>query len=136
MWGSSGGPRPNRRLNSALFWTSHSKSVRSGADNRGGDKADHSATFFSDTNADAKAAREMLAEESLNSLIKWLKKEGNVGIMGECCVRNARTHVLRRTDAQTPPTARTSAERGSGTALLASPDCSSCSSSRCATTPR
>lgn len=27
--------------------------------------------------------REKLAEESLESLISWLKKEGNVGIMGE-----------------------------------------------------
>ncbi|BEI81000.1 hypothetical protein CcaverHIS002_0201600 [Cutaneotrichosporon cavernicola] len=47
----------------------------------GGDKADHSATFFSDSNADAKATREQLAEEALESLIEWLKKEGNVGIM-------------------------------------------------------
>ncbi|GMK56261.1 hypothetical protein CspeluHIS016_0301010 [Cutaneotrichosporon spelunceum] len=47
----------------------------------GGGKADHSATFFSDSNADAKATREQLAGESLDSLIAWLKKEGNVGIM-------------------------------------------------------
>lgn len=55
----------------------------------GGEKADHSANFFSDSNPDAKLARERLAEESLESLIDWLKKEGNVGIMGEW-----RPHVL------------------------------------------
>lgn len=47
-----------------------------------GKKADHSAQFFSDSNPDAKASREMLAEESLEALISWLKAEGNVGIMG------------------------------------------------------
>ncbi|KAL1412751.1 Fructose-2,6-bisphosphatase [Vanrija albida] len=47
-----------------------------------GEKADHSAHFFSDENPDAKASREKLAEESLENLITWLKKKGgNVGIM-------------------------------------------------------
>lgn len=49
----------------------------------GGQKTDHSADYFSANNADAKASREQLAEESLESLIEWLKKEGNVGIMGK-----------------------------------------------------
>lgn len=44
-------------------------------------KVDHSATYFSHSNAEATKKREELAEESLESLIAWLKKEGNVGIM-------------------------------------------------------
>ncbi|KAK8853184.1 hypothetical protein IAR55_003886 [Kwoniella newhampshirensis] len=44
-------------------------------------KVDHSATYFSHTDAKATKTRELLAEESLESLITWLKKEGNVGIM-------------------------------------------------------
>ncbi|ORY33454.1 6-phosphofructo-2-kinase-domain-containing protein [Naematelia encephala] len=48
---------------------------------QGQGKADHSATWFSHSNAEANLAREKLAEESLESLIAWLKKEGNVGIM-------------------------------------------------------
>ena len=50
---------------------------------------DHSATYFSHSNEQANAAREQLAEESLESLIVWLKAEGNVGIMGECTSRGA-----------------------------------------------
>ena len=49
----------------------------------GGSKAPHTADYFSHSNAKAKGLREKLAEESLESLISWLKKEGNVGIMGE-----------------------------------------------------
>ena len=49
---------------------------------RGKGKVDHSAKYFSHSNAEANAARERLAEESLESLIDWLKREGNVGIMG------------------------------------------------------
>jgi 6-phosphofructo-2-kinase/fructose-2,6-biphosphatase 2 len=52
------------------------------ADNRGQGKADHSAKYFSHSNEQANLAREKLAEESLEALIAWLKKEGNVGIMG------------------------------------------------------
>ncbi|WVO21152.1 uncharacterized protein IAS62_002458 [Cryptococcus decagattii] len=44
-------------------------------------KVDHSATYFSHSNAEATKKREELAEESLEALIAWLKKEGNVGIM-------------------------------------------------------
>ncbi|KAL7414700.1 6-phosphofructo-2-kinase-domain-containing protein [Mrakia frigida] len=42
---------------------------------------DHSASYFNHSDPDAKAVRESLAEESLESLIKWLKREGNVGIL-------------------------------------------------------
>ncbi len=51
---------------------------------RGKKKADHSAQYFSHSNAEASALREQLAVESLESLISWLKNSGgNVGIMGE-----------------------------------------------------
>ena len=43
---------------------------------------DHSAEYFSHSNAQGNEAREKLAQESLESLISWLKNEGNVGIMG------------------------------------------------------
>jgi 6-phosphofructo-2-kinase/fructose-2,6-biphosphatase 2 len=49
---------------------------------RGKGKADHSAQFFSHSDQKSNLAREKLAEESLEALIDWLKKEGNVGIMG------------------------------------------------------
>lgn len=49
---------------------------------RGNPKADHSASYFSHSDEKASQVREKLAEESLESLIAWLKKEGNVGIMG------------------------------------------------------
>ena len=48
---------------------------------RGKAKADHSADYFNHSNEAATQIREKLAEESLESLISWLKKEGNVGIM-------------------------------------------------------
>jgi 6-phosphofructo-2-kinase/fructose-2,6-biphosphatase 2 len=50
---------------------------------QGGEKVDHSADYFSASNEKGQAIREQLASESLESLISWLKKEGNVGIMGE-----------------------------------------------------
>lgn len=44
-------------------------------------KADHTANFFDNDNASASKAREGLAEECLENLIRWLKEEGgNVGI--------------------------------------------------------
>lgn len=46
-------------------------------------KEDHSASYFSHSDQKASQVREKLAEESLEALIAWLKKEGNVGIMGE-----------------------------------------------------
>lgn len=46
-----------------------------------GIKADHTANFFDNDNQSASKAREELAEECLENLIKWLKEEGgNVGI--------------------------------------------------------
>jgi hypothetical protein len=56
---------------------------RSAKFSSGREKADHSALYFSHSNAAGQLAREQLAQESLESLIRWLKKEGNVGIMGE-----------------------------------------------------
>ncbi|RSH91861.1 Fructose-2,6-bisphosphatase [Saitozyma podzolica] len=51
------------------------------AQQEGKGKADHSAQFFSHSDQKSNLAREKLAEESLEALIDWLKKEGNVGIM-------------------------------------------------------
>jgi 6-phosphofructo-2-kinase/fructose-2,6-biphosphatase 2 len=51
-------------------------------------KADHSAKYFNHSDEKANQAREELAEESMESLISWLKKEGNVGIMGESVSRS------------------------------------------------
>ncbi|KAF8328856.1 6-phosphofructo-2-kinase-domain-containing protein [Cantharellus anzutake] len=45
-----------------------------------GVKEDHSASYFSNENKSARELRHQLAEESLNTLIKWLKEGGNVGI--------------------------------------------------------
>jgi hypothetical protein len=64
--------------------------TRAGLNHRGRDKADHSATYFSHSNAAGNLAREKLAEESLESLISWLKAEGNVGIMGASDDKGAR----------------------------------------------
>lgn len=49
----------------------------------GEEKTDHSAAYFSSTNEKASALREELATETLESLISWVKAEGNVGIMGK-----------------------------------------------------
>jgi hypothetical protein len=46
-------------------------------------KTDHSADYFSASNEKASALREELATETLESLIRWVKAEGNVGIMGK-----------------------------------------------------
>jgi 6-phosphofructo-2-kinase/fructose-2,6-biphosphatase 2 len=62
----------------------HGSDSRTDADRRSGNpKADHSASYFSHSDQKASQVREKLAEESLESLIDWLKKEGNVGIMGK-----------------------------------------------------
>ncbi|KAJ7086127.1 bifunctional 6-phosphofructo-2-kinase/fructose-2,6-bisphosphate 2-phosphatase [Mycena belliarum] len=45
-----------------------------------GIKEDHSASFFSNDNAEGTLSRDRLAEDSLEMLIKWLKDGGNVGI--------------------------------------------------------
>ena len=49
---------------------------------REGVKEDHSASYFSNEDKSARELRNRLAEESLNTLIKWLKEGGNVGIHG------------------------------------------------------
>lgn len=98
----------------------------------GGEKTDHSADYFSANNADAKASREQLAEESLESLIAWLKKEGNVGIMGKHLA--ALIHTECELMFQTRPTARTNGEPRFVTALQRSPGFNCCSSSPTATT--
>ena len=46
-------------------------------------KQDHTAVFFNHSNEEGNKARTQLATETLESLIDWLKAEGNVGIMGE-----------------------------------------------------
>lgn len=45
-----------------------------------GVKANHTASFFDNNNAQAAKDREGLAEECLENLITWLKEGGNVGI--------------------------------------------------------
>ncbi|KAF8207114.1 fructose-2,6-bisphosphatase [Mycena galopus ATCC 62051] len=45
-----------------------------------GIKEDHSADFFSSSNAQGTLSRDQLAEDSLEMLITWLKAGGNVGI--------------------------------------------------------
>ncbi|KAJ6468394.1 bifunctional 6-phosphofructo-2-kinase fructose-2,6-bisphosphate 2-phosphatase [Mycena sanguinolenta] len=45
-----------------------------------GIKEDHSADFFSSSNAEGTLSRDRLAEDSLEMLIAWLKAGGNVGI--------------------------------------------------------
>ncbi|KAJ7221022.1 6-phosphofructo-2-kinase-domain-containing protein [Mycena haematopus] len=45
-----------------------------------GIKEDHSAVFFSSSNAEGTLSRDRLAEDSLEMLITWLKAGGNVGI--------------------------------------------------------
>ncbi|GAA6026612.1 hypothetical protein JCM8202_004505 [Rhodotorula sphaerocarpa] len=45
-----------------------------------GRKEDQSANFFDNSNAEAAKARERMASECLEDLIKWLKEGGNVGI--------------------------------------------------------
>lgn len=48
-----------------------------------GRKEDQSANFFDNNNAEAAKARERMASDCLEDLIKWLKEGGNVGIHGE-----------------------------------------------------
>ncbi|KAF9239651.1 6-phosphofructo-2-kinase-domain-containing protein [Melanogaster broomeanus] len=45
-----------------------------------GIKENHMSSFFSHDNAEATKTRDQLAEDSLEMLIQWLKKGGNVGI--------------------------------------------------------
>lgn len=54
-----------------------------------GRKEDQSANFFDNNNAEAAKARERMASDCLEDLIKWLKEGGNVGIHGEQLVLSA-----------------------------------------------
>ncbi|WVQ67006.1 uncharacterized protein L199_005198 [Kwoniella botswanensis] len=65
-------------------------------------KVDHSATYFSHSNAEASKIREQLANETLESLISWLKKEGNVGIMDATNSTIERREWIRHRVAQEP----------------------------------
>lgn len=56
-----------------------------------GRKEDQSANFFDNSNAEAAKARERMASECLEDLIKWLKEGGNVGIHGQ----SRSLHLLR-----------------------------------------
>jgi hypothetical protein len=49
---------------------------------RGGVKEDHSASYFSHSNEDARRLREQLAIDSLEMLISWPKEGGAVGLHG------------------------------------------------------
>ncbi|KAJ9097448.1 hypothetical protein QFC20_006189 [Naganishia adeliensis] len=61
----------------------------------GEEKTDHSAAYFSSTNEKASALREKLATETLESLISWVKAEGNVGIMDATNSTFARRSKIR-----------------------------------------
>jgi 6-phosphofructo-2-kinase/fructose-2,6-biphosphatase 2 len=50
-------------------------------------QVNHGEKYFDHSDAEAKRVREQLAEESLDTLIDWLKREGNVGIHGKCCAQ-------------------------------------------------
>lgn len=49
---------------------------------RSGILEDHTSSYFSHNNVEATKLREQLAEDSLEMLIRWLKKGGNVAIHG------------------------------------------------------
>ncbi|WRT70241.1 uncharacterized protein IL334_007236 [Kwoniella shivajii] len=68
----------------------------------GKEKVDHSATYFSHSNAQATQIREQLANETLESLISWLKKNGNVGIMDATNSTRERREWIRHRVAQEP----------------------------------
>jgi len=44
-----------------------------------GIREDHTASFFSNDNEEARRSREKLAEDSLEMLTSWLKEGGNIG---------------------------------------------------------
>lgn len=53
------------------------------ADLRRGITEEHTADYFSNSNAAGTQSREELAQESLEMLIDWLKSGGNVGVHGD-----------------------------------------------------
>ncbi|CEQ39868.1 SPOSA6832_01426, partial [Sporobolomyces salmonicolor] len=59
-----------------------------------GKKADQSANFFDASNAEASKAREAMASDCLEDLIKWLKEGGNVGIHDATNSTRARRKAL------------------------------------------
>ncbi|GAA6029403.1 hypothetical protein JCM8097_003661 [Rhodosporidiobolus ruineniae] len=59
-----------------------------------GHKADQSSNFFDASNAEASKARERMASECLEDLIKWLKEGGNVGIHDATNSTRARRQAL------------------------------------------
>ncbi|GAA5916824.1 hypothetical protein JCM6882_006363 [Rhodosporidiobolus microsporus] len=59
-----------------------------------GHKADQSSNFFDANNAEASKARERMATECLEDLIKWLKAGGNVGIHDATNSTRARRKAL------------------------------------------
>ena len=74
---------------------------------RSGIKEDHTAKYFSHNNVEATRIRDRLAEDSLEMLIQWLKKGGNVGIHGEILFGSSRIpDTKHRTDATNSTRAR------------------------------
>ncbi|KAJ6630963.1 6-phosphofructo-2-kinase-domain-containing protein [Mycena sp. CBHHK59/15] len=67
-----------------------------------GIKEDHSASFFSQDNAEGTLSRDRLAEDSLEMLIKWLKDGGNVGIHDATNSSRARRAKLEARVAREP----------------------------------
>ncbi|GAA5972564.1 hypothetical protein JCM8115_000268 [Rhodotorula mucilaginosa] len=59
-----------------------------------GRKEDQSANFFDNNNAEAAKARERMASDCLEDLIKWLKEGGNVGIHDATNSTRARRKAL------------------------------------------
>ncbi|GAA5984682.1 hypothetical protein JCM11641_004559 [Rhodosporidiobolus odoratus] len=59
-----------------------------------GHKADQSSNFFDANNAEASKARERMASECLEDLIRWLKEGGNVGIHDATNSTRARRQAL------------------------------------------
>jgi hypothetical protein len=80
MWGNldaRGRDRKPKCRNLALYDVIHKKTS-----DRSGVREDHTASFFSHENEEARGLRERIAEDSLEMLISWLKEGGNVGIHG------------------------------------------------------
>lgn len=57
---------------------------------------DHSASYFDHSDPDAKRVREALAAESLESLLTWLKREGNVGILDATNTTKERRAIIEK----------------------------------------
>jgi 6-phosphofructo-2-kinase/fructose-2,6-biphosphatase 2 len=66
---------------------------------RSGIQEDHSASFFSQDNAEGTLSRDRLAEDSLEMLIRWLKDGGNVGIHGMAALVVSYVYLFCQPDA-------------------------------------